>query len=193
MILSLKEIEPLHETHRPSVAPRVGKLTLCNYVPPKAHSPSSPSFSSPIFSQSTSPTSGTHPDPALPATCQLFSDYKESTSPASSTLSTPTVSPTIPPRVIIGGQPATYPDENGDDVAMSLRSVHIADWEWSGPNTTRMERLARQPVDLSVSDALSSPGRGLDDPLYDAFVTQWCFAQGTSPNHSTYGDGRILI
>ena len=192
MIPSLKEIAPLHEAHSSSVAPRVGKLSLCNYVPPKAHSSSSPSFSPTSSPQNTSPTSSTHPDLALPATCRLSSD-EESTSPASSTLSTPTVSPTIPSRVIIGGQPATYPDEREDDVAMSSRSVHIADWEWSAQRKPRMERLACQPVDLTVSNALSSPRRGLDDPLYDAFVTQWCFAQGTSPNHSTYGDGRILI
>ena len=191
MIPSLKEIEPLHEIHKPSVAPRVGKLSLCNYVSPKIHTRSSISFPFTSSPQSTSPTSNTHPDPTLPATCQLSSD-DEFTSPASSTLSTPTVSPTISPRVVIGGQPATNPDEEENDAVMSSRSAHITDWGWSAPNKPHVERLARQPIDLSVSDALSSPRRGLDDPLYDAFVTQWCFAQGPSSNHSTYGDRRIL-
>ena len=184
---------------------RTGKLNLCNYAPPTVRAASSITFPS-GGSPQTSPSSPiTHP--TLPPTAALRPPSDEdSVSPASSTLSTPSVSPTIVPRVIIGGQPATSTyssSEKDDDAIAPSRPGHIADWDWSAPSKPRIEGLPRQHADLVPGserperrfDTPSSPGRKAlreSDSLYDAFVTQWCFAQGPSPSHNAYGGDGIM-
>ena len=76
----------------------------------------------------------------------------------------------------------------------SSKPCPIADWDWSAPSKSRIEQLARQCADpMSVSNTLSAPGKAVGkNSLYDAFVTQWCFAQGPSLNHNSYGDGGIM-
>lgn len=180
---------------------RTGKLDLCNYAPPTLRAPSTISFPSAGSPQTSSPSTA---NPALSPSTPLRSLSDEDiVSPASSTLSTPSVSPTIVPRVIIGGQPATSADdsyEKDGDAITSFRPGHIADWDWSAPGKPRIERVSHQHVNLVPSS--ESPERWRDIPLlpgrkdlsnsnslYNAFVTQWCFAQGPSLNHPYDGSG----
>lgn len=182
---------------------RTGKLNLCNYVPPTVRAASSISFPS-AGSPQTLPSSSIT-NSALPSTAALQAPFDEdNVSPASSTLSTPSASPTIVPRVIIGGQPATSTynssEKEEEDAITSSRPGHIADFDWSAASKPQIERLPRQHTDLLPGserwrDTPSPLGKKAlpdSDSLYDAFVTQWCFAQGPSPNHNAYGGGGIM-
>ena len=183
-----KEIGSVNETDGHSVPTRGGKLNLCNYVRPTVHAPSSISFPSSGSPPGLSPCSITSPEFPSSTTLRSSSD-EDSTSPASSTLSTPSVSPTIAPRLIIGGQPESYPgssSEKEDEAMRTSKPGHIAGWDWSAPSKPQIDRLG-------VLDTLSAPGKAVvNNSLYDAFVTQWCFAQGPSLNHNSYGDGGIM-
>ena len=171
---------------------RTGKLNLCNYSPPTVRPTSSISFPFAGSPQTSSPSS------PLPPSVELRSSSDEDTaSPASSTLSTPSSSPTIVPRVIIGGQPATptyRSSEKEGDAIMSSRPGHIADWDWSACIKPRTEGV--QHVDLVPGsepperrfDIQSLQGLPDSHSLYDAFVTQWCFAQAY-PSHNGYDGG----
>ncbi|KIJ66614.1 carbohydrate-binding module family 21 protein [Hydnomerulius pinastri MD-312] len=169
-----------------------GKLNLSNYAPPHPHTPSnSPAPSTlsgllPIKRSSARPVSTITQRPHL-----LVPNHDEdSASPASSTLSTPSVSPTTVPHVLIGGMPATSPyfyaaREREPD--FTPRPGHLEDWEWSAPGA---------PPSLSIPGLPNVghfPGaQGLtSDSLYKAFVTQWCFA-GPSPSHVYGVDGGVL-
>lgn len=197
-----------------SIPSRSGKLRLPNYAAPPVVSPVSPasSASSLPTQRSTSPPSPSsiaqHPAAQDPVTQSRGCD---SPSPASSTLSTPTASPNIIPRVMIGGHPANYAQP---------QQTNIDDWEWMAPSTqTVMSKrpIAQRsvtdgPAGLGGSGVPGSPPRahssaapgppgsdGLSgDSLYNAFVTRWCFAQGTSaagPYHGphTSSDEGILV
>ncbi|KAG2140194.1 carbohydrate-binding module family 21 protein [Suillus clintonianus] len=187
---------------------RSGKLRLPNYAAPPVVSPVSPTSSATSVpaQRSNSPPSlsSSTQRPALQVPVSQSHDY-DSPSPASSTLSTPSASPNIVPRVMIGGHPANYarPEQS-----------HIDDWEWMAP-PTRAVMSKRPSVQRSVTDgpaglsgsgvpglparAKSSSGPpgsdGLSgDSLYNAFVTRWCFAQGTptagaSPYHGSPSGG----
>lgn len=185
----------MDEPRRHSATPRFGKLNLCNYVPPTVHTASSappPSACSPSDSP---PSLITHPKLPLSATSQSPPD-EDSTSPTSSNLSTPSGSPMITPRVIVGGQPATYVGSlsEDDDAVAPSRTSHVSDWDWSALSKSQLERLARQRADpVPVAGALSPPAKAPpSNSTYDAFVTQWCFAQGPSLDHHGYGDGGIM-
>ncbi|KAI9569391.1 carbohydrate-binding module family 21 protein [Boletus coccyginus] len=156
---------------------RTGKLNLCNYSPPIIRATSSISFHSAGFPQTSSPSSISNS--AFPTPEMRSSSDEDTSSPASSTLSTPCASPTMAPLVIMGGHPGTpaySSSEKEEDVITSSRSGHIADWNWSVPMKPRPEGLPRQQA---LPDSNS---------LYDAFVTQWCFAQGY-PSHISYDGG----
>ncbi|KAG2746780.1 hypothetical protein P692DRAFT_201806964 [Suillus brevipes Sb2] len=229
-----------------SIPSRSGKLRLPNYAAPPVVSPISPT-SSPTHTQLPShtaledPTTHTYNrDPTThPREC-------DSPSPASSTLSTPSASPNIAPRVMIGGHPANYAEPQGS----------VDDWEWMAPGMPAV--MTKRPNgSRSVTDGFvggfghggsgSSPrtgsgspprtgsgspprtgsgspprdpsrtGSGLPglpprahssappgsdglsgDSLYNAFVTRWCFAQGTAGHGAgayhgpLCGDGGIL-
>ncbi|KAG1859793.1 putative phosphatase regulatory subunit-domain-containing protein [Suillus subluteus] len=158
---------------------RSGKLRLTNYAAPPVVSHVSPtSSSSPL------PTQRSDSPPSSPSLAQLpalqvsitQSRDCDSPSPASSTLSTPSASPNIAPRVMIGGHPANY---------ACPQPTHIDDWEWMAPTQAIMSKrptaqrnVTDGPADLAVSGV---PG----DSLYNAFVTRWCFAQG-SPTAGSY-------
>ncbi|KAG6380630.1 carbohydrate-binding module family 21 protein [Boletus reticuloceps] len=184
---------------------RTGKLNLCNYVPPTVHA--TPSISFPcVGSPQTSSTSLSSTNTTLPPSAALRSlSDEDSTSPASSTLSTPSVSPIIIPRVIIGGQPATStysPSEDDDNATRCSRPSHIAGWDWSASSKPRVEASSRQHVDLvpgsespDKHDIPLPPGiKALhgSNSLYDTFVSQWCFAQGPSPSHHVHDGGGIM-
>ena len=190
---------PKNEDRR--LAPlRTGKPSLCNYVPPRGRATASISFPSPDSPQTPSPSSISNSP--LPPSAELRSPSDEDTpSPASSTLSTPSASPTIVPCVIIGGQPATpaySPSEKEEDAITSSRPGHIADWGWSARIKPRTEGLPRQHIDLVPGqepperqhDTKSLHALSDSDSLYDAFVTQWCYAPGY-PSHNAYG-GEIM-
>ncbi|KAI9569385.1 carbohydrate-binding module family 21 protein [Boletus coccyginus] len=171
---------------------RTGKLDLCNYSPPTVRATSSVSFPS-AGSPQTSPSS--IGKSALPPSVELGSSSDEdTTSPASSTLSTPSASPTIVPREIIGGQPATptySSSEKEEDAIMSSRPGHIAEWDWSARIKPRNDDLVpgSEPTERRF-DVQSLQGLPDSGSLYDAFVSQWCFAHGY-PSHNGYdgGDG----
>ncbi|KAG1879665.1 putative phosphatase regulatory subunit-domain-containing protein [Suillus tomentosus] len=173
-----------------------GKLRLPNYAAPPVVSQVSPTSSaSPLPTRSDSPSS--HPQcPALQVPVTHLRDC-DSPSPASSTLSTPSASPNIPPRVMIAGHPANY---------ARPEPTHIDDWEWMAPTHAVMSKrptmqrsVTDGPANLTGSDApglpprahssapLGAPGNnGMSgDSLYNAFVMRWCFAQG-SPTAGAY-------
>lgn len=192
-----------------SIPSKSGKLRLPNYAAPPVVSPVSPtsSASSLPAQRSNSPPSPSiaqRPAPQDPVTQTRDCD---SPSPASSTLSTPSASPNMVPRVMIGGHPANYAQP---------QQSHIDDWEWMAPSTqavmskrsTAQRSVTDGPAGLSGTGVPGLPPRahssaapgppgsdGLSgDSLYNAFVTRWCFAQGTSaagPYHGG-GDGGIL-
>ncbi|KAG1786455.1 carbohydrate-binding module family 21 protein [Suillus plorans] len=168
---------------------RSGKLRLPNYAaPPVVSQVSSTSSASPLPS---------HPQcPALQAPVTHLRDC-DSPSPPSSTLSTPSASPNIAPRVMIAGHPANY---------ARPEQTHIDDWEWMAPTNAVMSKrptmqrsVTDGPADLTGSDVPGLPPRahssaplgapGSDgmsgDSLYNAFVMRWCFAQG-SPTAGAY-------
>lgn len=170
---------------------RSGKLCLTNYAAPPVVSHVSPTSST--SSLPNSPSLAQLPALQVPVTQSRDCD---SPSPASSTLSTPSASPNIAPRVMIGGHPANY---------ACPEPTHIDDWEWMAPPTQAMmsKRSTAQrsvtdgPADLTGSGVPGLPPRahssaapcsdGLPgDSLYNAFVTRWCFAQG-SPAAGPYG------
>lgn len=189
---------------------RSGKLRLPNYAAPPVVSPVSPTSSA-----SSLPTqrSDSPPSPSSLAQCPapqvpvLQPRDCESPSPASSTLSTPSASPDMVPRMMIGGHPANY---------ARPQQTHIDDWEWTAPPTQAV--MSKRPTaqrsvtnDLTGSDVRELPPRahwsaapgppgsdGLSgDSLYNAFVTRWCFAQGSptaGPYHGPHigGDEGIL-
>lgn len=196
-----------------SSLPRSGKLRLTNYAAPPVVSAVSPTFSA-----SSLPTQHSNSPPSSPSLVQrptlqvpvTQSRDCDSPSPASSTLSTPSASPNIAPRVMIGGHPANY---------ACPEPTHIDDWEWMAPPTqalmskrpTVRRSVTDGPADLAGSGVPGLPPRahssavlgspssdGLSgDSLYNAFVTRWCFAQGSptaSPYHGplTSSDGGIL-
>ncbi|KAG2144670.1 putative phosphatase regulatory subunit-domain-containing protein [Suillus bovinus] len=190
-----------------SFLPRSGKLRLPNYAAPPVVSTVSPTSSVTSMKRSNSPPSTTSPAqrPMLQVPVLQSRDC-DSPSPASSTLSTPSASPNIAPRVMIAGHPANY------------ASPHVDDWEWMAPPTQAVmskrsttQKLGNDtdgPADPTgsaltprahLSAALGSPGsNGLSsDSLYNAFVTRWCFAQ-ESPTAGAYhgpltsNDGGIL-
>jgi hypothetical protein len=195
-----------------SIPSRSGKLRLPNYAAPPVVSPVSPTSS-----PASLPTQRSHPPPS-PSLAQhpelqdpvTQSRDCDSPSPASSTLSTPSASPNIAPRVMIGGHPANYAQP---------QQTHIDDWEWMAPPTQAV--MSKRPIaKRNVTDgaaglagsgvselpprahSFAAPGPlgsdGLSgDSLYNAFVTRWCFAQETptsSPYHGPHigGDGGIL-
>jgi hypothetical protein len=188
---------------------RSGKLRLTNYAAPPMVS-----HVSPTFSPSSLPTQCSNSPPSSPSLAQRLvlqvpimpSRDCDSPSPASSTLSTPSASPNIAPRVMIGGHLANY---------ACPQSAHVDDWEWMASPTqavmSKRPTAQSSPADLTGSDVPGLPPRahssatlgspcvdGLSgDSLYNAFVTRWCFAQGsptTGPYHGplTSSDGGIL-
>ncbi|KAF8844239.1 hypothetical protein BDN67DRAFT_813442 [Paxillus ammoniavirescens] len=181
-------------------APHAGKLSLSNYASPMTRP--IPSVSSP--SDTTAPRRRSPPPlitsvkPAHP----FVSNRDES--PASSTLSTPSLSPTMLPRVILGGHPVTSVRDDADEQDAGAHPTHIHDWEWSAPT----KRPTARPPARQFSDSWPVPGvrvpslpglpngggqQGLNnESLYKAFVTQWCFAQEPSPNNAYGGDGGVL-
>lgn len=205
---------PRDSKEKVSLPLRSGKLRLPNYAAPPVVSPVSPTSSaSSVPAQRSNSPSSPSSSPQLP-TLQVpvpqSRDY-DSSSPASSTLSTPSASPNIAPCVIIGGQLANY---------ARPQQTHIDDWEWMAQSTqavmskrsTARRSVTDEPVGLTGSGAPGLPPRahsssgtpgppGSDDlsgdSLYNAFVTRWCFAQGSStagPYHGphTGGDEGIL-
>ena len=192
---------------------RSGKLRLPNYAAPPVR-PSSPASSVPA-QRPHSPPSPSSPAqrPALQVELPQSHDY-ESPSPASSTLSTPSASPNMVPRVIINGHPANYARPP------HTQASHIDDWEWTAPPAQSMfakrqsTRRTNTDPDLLVSRSglpglpppspssqstsgipgLPPGSEGLSgDSLYKAFVTRWCFAQGPPAHGSLTGDdGGIL-
>lgn len=200
-----RESPPVNETDRRPVSLRAGKLNLCNYAPPTVRTTSAISFPSPGSPQRPSSSSIANPELSI-STAVRSPSVEDAASPASSTISTPSGSPTMVPHVIISGQPATIAQppsrREEEDVLTCFRPGHIADWDWSGHTTPRVEPT-RQRTDLVPVtefperryDIPSPPGgKTLADSnsLYDAFVTQWCFAQGPSLNHHGYDDGGIM-
>ncbi|KAG9309124.1 carbohydrate-binding module family 21 protein [Chiua virens] len=198
-----RTIQPINVAERRSMLLRVGagKLNLCNYVPPTVRVTSSvsvPPAGSPTTSSASPIISSQSPSSAtLRSSCD-----EDSSSPVSSTLSTPSESPTMTPRVIIGGQPATSTSLDGgsekDEDEFRVRAPrpgHIADWDWTAPVKPRIEGLTRERVDFVPVSAppmlLGGENFADSNSLYNAFVTQWCFAQGPSPNQG-YGDGGIM-
>ncbi|KAF9225197.1 hypothetical protein BS17DRAFT_583882 [Gyrodon lividus] len=166
----------------------IGKLSLSNYAPPVTRSTSSTSSPSvtTIPRRRSPPPLITSPKLAPPVAQRLGPHTpnrdEDSASPTSSTLSTPTVSPTIVPRVIVGGQPATSLQddvEREDDLQVTVRPVHIRDWEWSAsskPPTAGPHRHMSDswPVPGARASGLPPGGQGLNnESLYNAFVTQW--------------------
>ncbi|KAG9309125.1 carbohydrate-binding module family 21 protein [Chiua virens] len=191
------ETPPVRQTEGRStlLCSGVRRLNLCNYVPPAVHAKLSVSVPSESFSSNLSPPV-TNPQ-SLSSEILGSPSEEDSPSSVSSTLSTPPVSPTIAPRVIIHEQVAmstglSSEDGNEDDEFRSSR--YVANWDWSAPAKPPVEGLPDRHVDLSsVSVALTLPdGNGVTDSnsLLDAFVKQWCFAQGPSPTH---GGDRILV
>ncbi|KAG1742692.1 carbohydrate-binding module family 21 protein [Suillus paluster] len=189
---------------------RSGKLRLPNYAAPPVVSPVSPTSSAPSVSAQRSDASRSPSPPVQRPTPQVSvpqsRDY-DSPSPASSTLSTPSTSPNIVPRVMIGGHPANCPRPE---------QTHIDDWEWMSPPTQAV-MTKRPAARRTVTDGPTGPIRsgvpaipprahsssgppgsdGLSgDSLYNAFVTRWCFAQEPSsagPYHGPLtGDEGIL-
>ncbi|KAG1748803.1 carbohydrate-binding module family 21 protein [Suillus occidentalis] len=185
-----------------SIPSKSGKLRLPNYAAPPVVSPVSPT--------SSTNSSPTHPSPALEDPTTQSRDC-DSPSPASSTLSTPSASPNIAPRVMIGGHPANY--------AQPQTNINVDDWEWMAPSSQAV--MTKRPNGVrSVTDGPAQGGLGLGgsppglpprahssappgsdglsgDSLYNAFVTRWCFAQGTAGayhghGHSHGSDGGIL-
>lgn len=169
-----------------SLLSRSGKLCLPNYAAPPVVSPVSPSSSTSSLPKQRSDSPPSSPllaqRPALHVSVTQSLDC-DSPSPPSSTLSTPSASPNIIPRVMIGGHPANY---------ACPQPAHVDDWEWMAPPTQAMmlkPPTTRKSVTDGLSAALGSPGsEGLSgDSLYDAFVTRWCFAQGSSTAGSYHG------
>lgn len=187
---------------RVSLPSRSGKLRLPNYAAPPVVSPISPTStaSSLPAQRSNSPPSPSSlaQRPALQVPVPQSCDC-DSPSPASSTLSTPSASPNIVPRVMIGGHPANY---------ARPEQTHIDDWEWMAPPTqavmskrpTARRSVTDGPAGLTGSGVPGLPPRahssagtpgppgsdGLSgDSLYNAFVTRWCFAQ-ESPTAGPY-------
>lgn len=200
-----KDIHPVNEEDRRSMSLRVRKLSLCNYAPPSARGTSSISFPRASSPQRSSPSSTTNSDLPRLATLRSSSD-EDTASPASSTLSTPSVSPTMAPRVIINGQLATFPHPLGScekEDAMTSRPGRIADWDWPAPSKPRIEGLPHQhagPVPISepperrrdIPSAMERHPVADSNSLYHAFITQWCFAQGPPPTHNGYDNGGIM-
>ncbi|KAI9569388.1 hypothetical protein HD554DRAFT_2249957 [Boletus coccyginus] len=154
------------------------------------------SFPSADSSPTSSPSSISNS--ALPPLSELRSPSHEDTaSPASSTLSPLSASPTIIPPVTICGHPATptySSNEKEEDAITSSRPGHIADWGWSAPIKPRTEGLPRQHVNFVPG---SEPPQTTDlpdsDSLYDAFVARWCFAQGYPSYNGCDGGGIIAL
>ncbi|KAF8553951.1 hypothetical protein OG21DRAFT_1509481 [Imleria badia] len=184
-----------------------GKLNLCSYDPPTVRATSSISFPSVASPQASSSSSIANPALSPSTALQSLSD-EDAASPASSILSTPSVSPTMVPCVIIGGHPAaptgSSSEKDDDDSITSSRPGHIADWDClAPPSNPRIKGPSRQHLDLvHVSEPPKrwrkiplAPGRKAlcnSDLLCDAFVTQWCFAQGPSPIHHGYDGSGIM-
>ncbi|KIJ13865.1 carbohydrate-binding module family 21 protein [Paxillus involutus ATCC 200175] len=185
---------------RHPTAPHAGKLSLSNYASPMTRpilSVSSPSDTTAPRRRSPPPLI-TSVKPAPP----FVSNRDES--PASSTLSTPSLSPTIHPHVILGGHPVTSMRDDAEEHDVGAQPTHLHDWEWSA---TTKRPIARSPP-RQFSDSWPVPGvrvpglpglpngggkQGLNnESLYKAFVTQWCFAQEPSPNHAYGSDGGVL-
>ncbi|OAX35088.1 hypothetical protein K503DRAFT_773856 [Rhizopogon vinicolor AM-OR11-026] len=195
-----------------------GKLRLPNYAAPPVR-PTSPVFSMPTQHPHSPPSPTTTAQrPTLQVRLPQSHDY-ESPSPASSTLSTPSASPNMAPRVLINGHPANYARPPSPQA-----QSHIDDWEWMSP-PVQSTMLGKEPIvrrsttDPGLAVLHGSPsssgvpglpsGRsqsssgipglppgsdGLSgDSLYNAFVTRWCFAQGP-PEHGPMmgGDGGVL-
>ncbi|KAF8131501.1 carbohydrate-binding module family 21 protein [Boletus edulis] len=175
------------------------KFNLCNYVPPAICSPSV-SYTSVCSPQTSSPPWA---NKLLPPSAALRSSAdEETTSPASSTLSTPCGSPTIAPRVIIGplATGSIYGSSEDDNAITSSRPGHIEAWDWSAPTEPTLEGLSCPHVDLVSGSESPERYRGIPSPprtktshdsnsLYATFVSNWCFAQGPSPDHHAYGGG----
>ncbi|KAI9569389.1 carbohydrate-binding module family 21 protein [Boletus coccyginus] len=178
---------------------RTRKHNLCNYVPPTGRATASVSFPSADSSPTSSPSSISNS--ALLPSSELRSPSDEDTaSPVSPTLSTPSASPTIIPCVTIGGLPATptyNSSEKEEDAITSPRPAHIADCGWSAPINPQTEGLPHQHINFVPGP--EPPQRRFDiqflqgpldsDSLYDAVVTQWCFAQGYTNNNGYDGGG----
>ncbi|KAG8219287.1 carbohydrate-binding module family 21 protein [Butyriboletus roseoflavus] len=195
-----REVQPVNESDRRST-PRAGKLSLCNYASPTVRVVTSSISFRPVSSPQRSSPSTTNSE--LPPLLRPTSE-EDAASPASSALPTPSASPTMAPCVIINGQFATsvQPHRSCEKVDPTT-SGHIPDWDWSSPRKLQMEGLARQhPDPVPTSDP---PERRRDIPsptgrlpivgsnsLYEAFVTQWCFAQGPSSTHNGYDNGGII-
>ncbi|KIK94434.1 carbohydrate-binding module family 21 protein [Paxillus rubicundulus Ve08.2h10] len=181
-----------------STVPHAGKLSLSNYASPMTHATSSVSSSDATTPRRRSPPPLiTSVKPAPP----FVSNRDES--PASSTLSTPSLSPTLLPHVILGGHPVTSIRDDAEEQDVGAHPAHLHDWEWSAPTKRSTARPPRQFSDswpvpgggsLGFPNGGQFPGQqGLNnESLYKAFVTQWCFAQEPSPNHSYGSDGGVL-
>ncbi|KAH7926838.1 hypothetical protein BV22DRAFT_323970 [Leucogyrophana mollusca] len=119
---------------------RAGRLSLLNYAPP-AHAHSHSPVSVPTHHVELSPTHHHHPpQPHSPHYRyqneeDAHSDAEDADSPASSTLSTPSASPSTVPRVIIGGQPASAYPYTVPPPSPSAYTIpgaaRVQDWEWS--------------------------------------------------------------
>jgi len=190
-----------------------GKLRLPNYAAPPVR-PTPPASTIPPRL----PTPPSSSDPAERPTLQVDVSQPhgyESPSPASSTLSTPSVSPNMAPRVLINGHPANY-------ACPPHTQAHIDDWDWMAPpalNTFAKQPSTRRSASDSGVPGLSGSDYGVSglpsaarsqssngvprlppgsdnlsgDTLYNAFVTRWCFAQGPAAHGPLMGgDGGIL-
>lgn len=183
---------PVDKEERRATPLRAGKLNLCNYAPPTCR----PTPSILLPSSTMSPPSPTTDSPLG----SRSSSGEESASPASSTLSTPPVSPTIIPRIIVGGHPATSNERDDDAITYTKQPVHIADWAWSAPGKSWIEDQRNvdlvpgsEPIERRDVPPLRERLSASNAALYNAFVTQWCFAQGPSPSHHVYDGGGIMI
>jgi hypothetical protein len=94
-------------------------------------------------------------------------------------------------------------EKDDDDAITSTRPGHIASWDWLALSNPRFKGPSRQHVDhVPVSEPPEgcreippvAGGKALcnSNLLYNAFVTQWCFAQGPSPSHHGYDGSGIM-
>ncbi|EIW87326.1 carbohydrate-binding module family 21 protein [Coniophora puteana RWD-64-598 SS2] len=158
------------QVQQPGASPRTGRLSLLNYSPPPAPAPrmrsTTVSFggspSELATSSSTSPSKPTI-DTSAPA-----KDSSPTSSPPSSTLNTPNVSPSLVPRVIIGGMPASGAFEStmwdhGESARSDERETihvnsHYADWDWKAPHGDMADK-AKAAKPAPTTRSASDPGR----------------------------------